>query len=322
MKSLGRTAISLLALAVALTAFMVFVVVPYDRDISEARTRVAAGGKVAKTRCGLIQYAETGEGAPLLVIHGAGGGFDQGLDFVESLAGKGFHVIAVSRFGYLGTPLPADASAPAQARAHACLLDTLGIRGAAIFGGSAGAPSAMQFAILYPERTTHLVLLVPAAYVPRPDGAPPMKTPDGAQFVFNTALKSDFIFWAMLHGARNMAIGSILGTPPELVEAASAAEKARVDKILDHILPVAPRRVGLMNDATVVSTLPRYELDRITAPTLVLSALDDRYGTFDGGRYTAQNIKGARFVGYPNGGHLLVGHEAEASAEIAAFLKK
>jgi pimeloyl-ACP methyl ester carboxylesterase len=52
----------------------------------------------------------------------------------------------MSRFGYLRTPLPADASAAAQADAHACLLDALGIRRAAIVGASAGAPSAMQFA--------------------------------------------------------------------------------------------------------------------------------------------------------------------------------
>jgi len=46
--------------------------------------------------------------------------------------------------GYLRTPMPADASAAAQADAHACLLDALGIRRAAVMGGSAGAPSALQ----------------------------------------------------------------------------------------------------------------------------------------------------------------------------------
>jgi membrane protease YdiL (CAAX protease family) len=41
---------------------------------------------------------------------------------------------------YLGTPMPADASAAAQADAHVCLLDALGIAKAAVMGGSAGAP--------------------------------------------------------------------------------------------------------------------------------------------------------------------------------------
>jgi 2-hydroxy-6-oxonona-2,4-dienedioate hydrolase len=268
------------------------------------------------------EYAIAGEGEPILVIHGAGGGFDQGLDLAAPLTRAGFRVIAVSRFGYLGTPLPADASAQAQARAHACLLDALGILKAAVFGASAGAPSAMQFALLFPERTTHLVLLVPAAYVPRPDGAPPMRTPPGLRYLFDTALKSDFVFWALIRFARRLATRAILGTPPDLVDAASAEERARFNRILGHILPVTPRRLGLLNDAVVTMTLPRYELEKIAAPTLVISAADDGYGTFEGGRYTADHIRGARFVGYPEGGHLLVGHDREATAEVAAFLRQ
>jgi pimeloyl-ACP methyl ester carboxylesterase len=91
--------------------------------------------------------------------------------------------------------------------------------------------------------------------------------------------------------------------------------------MLQRLLPVTPRRVGLVNDAAVVSTLPRYELERIRAPTLVISVADDRYGTYEPARYTAEHIPGARFVGYATGGHLWVGHHREALAEVAAFLK-
>jgi 2-hydroxy-6-oxonona-2,4-dienedioate hydrolase len=62
------------------------------------------------------------------VVHGSGGGHDQGMAFAGSLADQGIRVIAMSRFGYLRTPMPADASAAAQADAHVCLLDALGIR--------------------------------------------------------------------------------------------------------------------------------------------------------------------------------------------------
>lgn len=37
-------------------------------------------------------------------------------------------------------------------------------------------------------------------------------------------------------------------------------------------------------------------------------------------RYTAEHIPGARFIGYPSGGHVLVGHNEEDTAEIAVFL--
>ncbi len=67
----------------------------------------------------------------------------------------------------------------------------------------------------------------------------------------------------------------ILGTPPELVAQADAAERARVKSVIDHILPVSSRRLGLINEAAVIPTLPRYELERIQAPTLLIAAQDD-----------------------------------------------
>jgi len=315
MRSLLRAALAVAAVAVAVTYLV------YRRDIDRSFERIAAGSQIVQTPCGPIEYASAGEGDPLLMVHGAGGGFDQGMDIAKGLAEAGMRVIAVSRFGYLRTPLAGDASAAAQADAHACLLDALGLKRAAILGVSAGAPSSMQFALRHPERSRALVLLVPAAYVPRAGGAPSLKTPPWTEFLFDTALRSDFLFWAAIRLAPRTMIGSILATPPEAVEKADADEQARVAQLLDHILPVSPRRTGLVNDAAVVSTLPRYELERIQAPTLLISVADDRFGTFEPARYTAEHVPGARFVGYPSGGHILAGRNREAMAEIAAFLK-
>jgi pimeloyl-ACP methyl ester carboxylesterase len=305
-----------MAAAAALAVFL-----DYRSDIAYARVRVATQGRIAQTACGPIEYALAGKGQPLLVVHGAGGGFDQGLEVMAPLAASGFRVIAVSRFGYLGTPLPADASARAQAKAHACLLDSLGIESAAVLGMSAGGPSAMEFAARYPARTTHLVLIVPAAYAPKPGGDTAMEHPREVPFLFDTALRSDFLFWALIHGAPELAYRTILGTPDALVAAASDPEKARLDRLMNSILPVAPRRPGLVNDAIVTTHLERIELERITAPTLIFSARDDGYKTWDGAQYSAQHIPHARFVGYPVGGHLLVGHEQEETREILAFLR-
>jgi len=316
----GRAVTILIGLLI--TGLFALVYANYQHDIHKARERILVGSQIAETPCGNIEYAVVGDGTPVLAVHGAGGGYDQGMDFSAVLAKNGFSVIAMSRFGYLRTPLPADASPSAQADAHACLLDALHIRRVAVIGVSAGAPSSMQFALRHPERTTALVLLVPAAYVPRPGGAPPMRTPPGTEFLFDTALQSDFLFWAAPRLARQTVIRALLATPPAVVENASADEQARVAQILDHILPVSPRRLGLLNDASVTSTLTRYELERIAVPTLILSTADDLFGTYEGARYSAEHIPRARFIGYPSGGHLLVGHHKEVISEIAAFLKK
>jgi pimeloyl-ACP methyl ester carboxylesterase len=227
----------------------------------------------------------------------------------------------VSRFGYLRTPVPADASATAQADAHACLLDALNIERAAVLGVSAGGPSAIEFALRHPDRTAALALLVPAAYAPPSSEAPPARMSGAAAFFADAALRSDFLFWAASKLARKTFTRAILGTPPEIAATASAEEQARMQVVLEHILPVRPRRLGLLNDAAVIPSLPRPELEKIIAPTLAISTADDLYGTFAAARYTAEHVPHARFIGYPSGGHMLVGRHADADAEITRFLE-
>ena len=312
--------ITLVVTAVAAALAGGWVYSEFHRAIEHARELATAGTRLAQTLCGPIEYAVAGAGSPVMIVHGAGGGFDQGLAFGAPLA-KRFKIISMSRFGYLRTPLPNDASPETQADAHACLLDALNIERAAVIGASAGAPSALQFALRHPSRISALVLMVPAVYVPRAEGGPSLRTPPLVEFLSNTALRSDFLFWAIIKLAPNVAIRSILATPPERVKNASATEQARVQEIMERILPVSARRPGLMNDAAVIPTLQRYELEKIVVPTLAISVADDLYGTFDAARYTAEHIPGARFVGYPWGGHVWVGHQEEVVAEISKFLE-
>lgn len=58
----------------------------------------------------------------------------------------------------------------------------------------------------------------------------------------------------------------------------------------------------------------------MATPTLTISVADDLFGTFDGARYSAEHIPHARFVSYPSGGHVWIGHHKELVAEIADFL--
>jgi 2-hydroxy-6-oxonona-2,4-dienedioate hydrolase len=242
------------------------------------------------TRCGPIEYQEAGAGVPLLTVHGSGGGHDQGMAFAGNLAQHGIRVIAMSRFGYLRTPMPADASPVAQADAHVCLLDALGIETAAVLGGSAGGPSALQMAINHPDRVTALVLLVPLAYKPesQADSAKPLAA--WVETILMQLIGSDFLFWAGLHVARDQVIRYVLATPPELVARASQNERARVNAILDHILPVSERAAGLRSDSVLGKSLGPSALEKIRAPTLIVSVRDDGFGTYASAQYTASQI--------------------------------
>jgi pimeloyl-ACP methyl ester carboxylesterase len=269
---------------------------------------------------GAIEFAELGNGPAVLLIHGAGGGFDQGLDLGRLFLGDQHRVIAPSRFGYLGTPLPDDASPEAQADAHLRLLDALQLDRVAVIGVSAGAPSAMQLCLKHRERCSALVLIVPMAY------APQHATGQGGsaflKAVLNTIAASDFFFWTATKVAHSALLKTILGTPVDVYRKATIDERRSVDQMLQSILPVSRRAAGIWNDSVVSSALPRYPLEDIRVPTLVISAADDRYGTYESGLYTAEQIHDGEFAGFPTGGHLLVGHEAEVRSRITSFLKE
>jgi pimeloyl-ACP methyl ester carboxylesterase len=315
-----RTVITLI-LAFAVCTSAAWLYLDFAKDIRASRERLEGVSKIIDTKSGPIEYAESGTGPVVLVVHGAGGGFDQGLELAGPIAARGFRVIAMSRFGYLRTPMPADASVTAQAQAHLDLLDALGVKKAAIFGVSAGGPSALQFAVSYPERCNALILMVPLAYRP-PELAASIPRPSPyTERILMTLVGSDFAFWFGTKFTPNLVAWTVLGTPSEIINAASEDEQHRAALFAQHILPISRRVTGIFHDATISDSLKRLNLESVKSPALLISARDDLYGTFASTEYTAKVIPGAKFIAYETGGHMLIGHVAEVSAEIESFLK-
>jgi 2-hydroxy-6-oxonona-2,4-dienedioate hydrolase len=58
----------------------------------------------------------------------------------------------------------------------------------------------------------------------------------------------------------------------------------------------------------------------VRAPTLAISARDDAFGTYAGAKYTASRIAGAKFIGFEDGGHLLVGRDDEVRRAVLAHV--
>ena len=51
----------------------------FERDLAIAAERAASASEVVTTACGPIEVQQAGAGIPLLMIHGSGGGHDQGM---------------------------------------------------------------------------------------------------------------------------------------------------------------------------------------------------------------------------------------------------
>lgn len=289
----------------------------YRQALSAAERRIAGKSMVVSAPSGPIEYAVAGDGPPLLMIHGTGGGFDQGLLFAGALMRRGYRIAAPSRFGYLRSGFPADTSFTNQADSFAHLLDHLGIERLPVIGGSAGALSASAFALRHPARCSALVLLVPAYNV---DGRDPVTMGAAQEKAVRALLASDFLYWSLLHTAPETLIGNLLATDPALLHRVDASERARAFAILSTMMPIAARAKGMLNDAYQAGHPAELDFAKIEPPVLLISAEDDRFGTAATARRIATIVPKAEITILPDGGHIWLGHDVAVAERIDRFL--
>ena len=289
----------------------------FRHALATAEKRVSGRSTTIMTPFGTLEYAVAGTGAPLLMIHGTGGGFDQGLRFTYALQQQNNKIISPSRFGYLRSSLPADPSLANQADAFVTMLDHLGVERLPVIGGSAGALSATAFALRHPDRCTALILLVPAANV---SGSDPVEMTALQQKAVRSLLNSDFIYWSALELAPERLIGTLLATDPRLLLKVSLSERARAFAILSEIMPIHARAKGMMNDARQAGHPSKMDFSHLNMPVLLISAEDDRFGTAATARKIAAIVPHAQLTILPDGGHIWLGHDDEVAQRIHAFV--
>ena len=289
----------------------------FDAEMRDARAALVGRSQIVQTSAGSIEYADLGTGPPLLTIHGAGGGFDQGLDNATAMIGSGYRLISPSRFGYLRTSVPADTSPAAQADALAALLDNLNIDKAIVLGVSAGTRSALELALRHPERVTALVLVVPATYYPNMVSLDSQRRADFPVILWLVNAGADFAWWALERMAPDLLI-RFVGVPPEDVHGATVADREAVLGIVRRIEPLSERFAGINIDSR--PDLGQRPLDQLQVPSLLISARDDLFNTYPSATYAAGQIPNAELVVFDKGGHLLVGHTAAVRTAIRQFL--
>jgi len=278
-----------------------------------AYARITSGGSSVETACGSIQYAELGDGAPMLIVHGAGGGYDQGETFARLIGGD-YRWIVPSRFGFLGTPVPDGADSSLQADAYACLLDSRGIDRVGVVGVSMGGPSSLLFALRYPQRTTSLALISAASHAIPPRGLV-------LATVFNVFLH-DFVFWSMVHSSPKGLLVA-LGVPRDVQRELSPRDVERLNAFLKSLQPMGARKQGQRLEQAM-SEIDADQIRGIQAPTLVLHARDDTLVPFEHAELAAATIPGARLVPMEKGGHLALMLDANAGARetLLTFLEQ
>ena len=115
--------------------------------------------KTVTTALGVVEFVEIGDGPVVIAVHGAMGGYDQSLILAQTIGNSDYRYIAISRPGYLGTPIASGRTTEHQGDLIAALLDTLGIAKAGVIAVSGGGPSAVQFGIRHKNRCAGLILV-------------------------------------------------------------------------------------------------------------------------------------------------------------------
>lgn len=299
-----RSVLAGLAAAVAIPASGLYL--RYRRDMNAAHARLAAVDRhVISSRWGAVEYAERGSGVPVLIVHGIFQHCVAGLFSVRDLL-LDRRVIAPSRFGYLGSTIPTNATPAAQADALAALLDALDIGQIDVIGVSAGATSALQLALRHPDKVKHLVVLV--GNLP---GSPTAVVMPSSARLFNRQLP----MWGLRTFAPS-TLARLAGVPKGL--AMTAADAQFVTEFLDSLFPVSPD--GADFDAFVSNAdVNHYKLEDITVPTLIAHTRDDPLASHEASRHAAERIRGARFVSLESGGHLMLGQAKVIRDELAKF---
>jgi pimeloyl-ACP methyl ester carboxylesterase len=263
-----------------------------------------------------LEYEEFGpkNGEAVLLIMGLGAQLTRWpLGFIEKLTAKGYRVIRYDnrdvglseRFHAAGpaniTQIMADRMAGKTPNAAYLvddmaddavgLLDSLGIKRAHIVGASMGGMIAQMVAANHPSRVLSLTSIMSATGNP----ATPPARPE-AMAVLMTRPESNELEVIVANGIKSQRT---IGSPAYPAK----EEEMRARIVEDFKRAFYPEGFTRQMAAIVASGDRRERVKTITAPTLVIHGADDPLVPVEGGRDTADTIKGAELLVIPGMGH-------------------
>lgn len=314
-------AVAVIALAAMAIAFIQW----RDQQIR----RLQANSLVVETAQGPIEYALSGKGPAVLILHGTIGGYDQAQVIAEMLGPDSYQFIAVSRPGYLRTPLATGETFEAQADAYAALLDRIGIEEVGVIAISGGGPSALQFALRYPDRCWGLVMLsansdVRAGAENTLDSRPTASARPLPEFVLN-AIFSDLTSWIVIELSKLMPrpfLDSLVGAAytDDIVNDPASFRLYR--DAVNSLALLSQRRMGAFNDGARFTQFTGYPFENITTPVLILQGNKDTDSILAQQRYLDSTIPNSTYIEIDGGTHyMILSHRDILAPLILGFLK-
>jgi len=253
-----------------------------------------------------VAPAGPANGRAVLLLHGKNFWGDAWADLARALAGHGFRVIVPDQLGFGRSSKPdVHYSFELLALLTRRLLDDSGVKQVAVVGHSMGGMLAVRFALMFPERVTHLVLENPIGLEDYREKVPYRtiddwyrgqlaQTEDGLRKFY----AGYFAQWREAYGRWPEAVWrQLAGAEGPQVALASALTYEMI--YTQPVLQDLPRlRVPTL---LVIGQADRTAVGRTSVPKEVAAALGDFPAL---GKRAAKAIPGARLVEIEGVGHV------------------
>jgi non-heme chloroperoxidase len=250
-----------------------------------------------------LQYVEQGNssGLPLILLHGYADSW-RSFERVLPYLPKSIRTFALTQRGHGNSSRPITGYRPRDfATDLAEFMNVLGLKTAAIVGGSSGGIIARRFAIDYPNRTLGLILV----------GSPLTlkEKPSVLELWYSTISKlEDPIDPGFVRGFM-------------MSQLAQQVPQAFLKTMLRENLKV-PARVWMATLEGLLEDDSLEELNRIKAPALIVWGDKDTVIPRSDQETLLERIAGSRLVVYPGAGHALYWEEpAQFASDIVAFIE-
>lgn len=311
MKKLAKFLFVLVVLlAVALTAF--WFSRPEDIVFEQLKASVpnAEYSKFVDVGDIRVHYQEKGSGTPLILIHGYSSSVFTWKDQFDVLSRK-FRVIALDLKGFGFTSKPdGDYSRRAQGELVAAFLDRLNIGSAWLVGNSMGGETALNVAVLHPDRVLGLVLIDSAGVqVPGRTSLAPayLQIPVIGRLLTALALTSDKL---VREGLQKSFFDD---------------SKVTDDRVAYYYQPLKTRggQLAATRARTQFGDFPiEDKLSSIKVPTLIIWGDHDELIPLEAGKKLNSVIRESKLVVFENCGHVPQEEMPErVAAEITNFIQ-
>jgi pimeloyl-ACP methyl ester carboxylesterase len=259
-----------------------------------------------------LRYYVGGDGPPLVLLHGLGGGAANWIDLAPILARR-HRVLVPDLPGHGGSaPLPAAVTLDPYVDRVTKLAEREGLREAAVVGHSLGGLVALRLAVRSPESVRALVLTASAGIR--------SATREAERFLNLAALLRPSARYARHRGAiarsrvlRTLVFGYFGASDPAAMP--ESAVHGFLAPLGMHSDTVTARRALVRDD-------PRLDLERVQCPVLLVwGARDNQVTVADAFEYARRLRAPLRLIA--DCGHLLIGERPDAcAAAIEEFLDR